>query len=210
MLEFLDFGTGSGHMVKALQDLEIPNVVGVDPMQTTVDCGIDMGVKGLIRVGIQDSIPYLQSTTAAVVCMICTLPHVSDHNGTLEAMIQNSNIKYTFQKLPMFSLASMLDIVHPEMNSRVISGSHTHAYTNSSLEYMEEKYGLTRIAEWRFGSDIVDLYRNLQIGINKSGFSKKFTLKLQDAIYPIIDRLQLVLDDGEFASESHILWKFNR
>ena len=75
---------------------------------------------------------------------------------------------------------------------------------------MEEKYGLTRIAEWRFGSDIVDLYRNLQIGINKSGFSKKFTLKLQDAIYPIIDRLQLVLDDGEFASEIHILWKFNR
>ena len=210
-LRILDFGTGSGHMVRALRNIGFQNVLGIDPMKSTIDFGLNqMNVENLKCIPTSASEEYLFNTNAQIITMICTLPHVPDPNLILNAMKLNPNIEYTFQKLPMFSLGSILDIAHPEINSRVISGTHTHIYTEESLKFIEKKFELERVAEWRFGSDIIDLYRNLEIVIQKKNFSKKLSKKLAEAFLPIIDELQLKIDQNYFASEIHVLWKFVR
>jgi hypothetical protein len=210
-LNILDFGTGSGHMVRALENVGFTNSQGVDPMKSTIDFGKEiMQINNLTRIAASDSVKYLSNTKDQIVSMICTLPHVANPNEVLNAMKQNSNIEFTYQKLPMFSLGSMFDISHPEINSRVISGTHTHIYTDDSLRYLENEYQLERISEWRFGSDMMDLYRNLEISIQRGKFSKKLSQKLAVSLTPIIDELQIILDKHNFASEIHVLWKFNR
>jgi len=210
-LKIMDFGTGSGHMVKAFQNVGFNRVIGIDPMETTINFGRDvMGLSNLIRVPVSESKDFLAKTDSKIVTMICTLPHVADHNEILETMRANPNINYTFQKLPFFSLSAILDIIHPNMNSRVISGTHTHIYTEKSLGFIEKRYGLIRIGEWRFGADILDLYRNLQIGIRNNHFSENFANEVDKFLLPLIDELQLVLDQNNYSSEIHVLWKFIR
>jgi SAM-dependent methyltransferase len=210
-LRILDFGTGSGHMVKALGDLGFNNVIGIDPMKTTIEYGKKViGIEGLSRIRIQDSLDFLRHTNAELITMLCTLPHVTNHHEILSAMVTNPNIRYTFQKLPMFSLGSMLDVTSPTTNSRVLAGAHNHVYTDSSLEFIEKRYGLKRISEWRFGSDIVDLYRNILIKLNRIEGSENAKTKFSEKFLPMIDDLQRVVDSNNFASEIHILWEVPR
>jgi SAM-dependent methyltransferase len=210
-LRILDFGTGSGHMVRALENIGFRNTYGIDPMKSTIDFGKElMQIQNLARIKASESVKYLLNTKDEIISMICTLPHVAKPNAILNAMNKNPNIKFTYQKLPMFSLGSMFDISHPEINSRVISGTHTHIYTEESLNYIEKKYQLERISEWRFGSDIMDLYRNIEVAIERKKFSSKLSQKFALSLLPLIDQLQIVLDEHNFASEIHVLWKFNR
>lgn len=210
-MKVLDFGTGSGHMVKALSNVGFIDVKGIDPMNSTIQFGKDvMAVNNLERVPATNSIEYLLSTDAEIVSMICTLPHVADPNAVLQAMKNNPKIKYTYQKLPMFSLGSIFDIAHPDVNSRVISGTHTHIYTEESLKFIESIFDLERVSEWRFGADILDLYRNLQISLNRNKTSSNLSHKFADTFIPLIDSLQLLIDKHNFASEIHLLWKFKR
>lgn len=209
-LNILDFGTGSGHMVQALRDVGFGSVKGIDPMQTTVDFGKEvMRVSGLSKVPIRDSIKFLEQTTSELITMICTLPHVASQNEVMLAMSQNPSIRYTFQKLPMFSLGAMLDVTSPNTNSRVLAGAHNHLYTDKSLEFMEKKYGLKRISEWRFGSDILDLYRNILIKLTRAESSMEFKSYFSDSFLSMLDELQLVVDANKFASEIHVLWEFS-
>jgi hypothetical protein len=209
-LQILDFGTGSGHMVQALRDAGFRSVKGIDPMQSTVNFGnIVMGVNGLSKVAIRDSIKFLEQTSSELISMICTLPHVTNQNKVLLAMSKNPNIRYTFQKLPMFSLGAMLDITSPNTNSRVLAGTHNHLYTEKSLEFMEKLYGLNRISEWRFGSDILDLYRNIFIKLTRAESSMEFKSCFSSSFLSMIDELQLVVDTSKFASEIHVLWEFS-
>jgi len=210
-MKILDFGTGSGHMVKALENIGFLDIVGIDPMSSTINFGKEiLGIRNLIRVPVNNSIDYLRNTDSQIISMICTLPHVADPDAILLAMKENPKIEFTYQKLPMFSLGSIFDIAHPEINSRVISGTHTHIYTDDSLEFIEKKYQLERVSEWRFGADILDLYRNLQVSLKQRKFSDKVLRKLAENFIPIIDSLQLLIDKNHFASEIHVLWKFKK
>ena len=211
MLKILDFGTGSGHLVAALDAAGFVDVAGIDPMSTTIEHGqTKLGIKGLSKVSIEQSVEHLKETRAKVVTMICTLPHVSNHNEILTSMVENTNILYTFQKLPMYSFGALLDIFNPTVNSRVLSGAHTHLYTNSSLKFLEENFGMTRVAEWRFGADILDLYRNIKVNTLKHNFSSNFSMQFDRAFISVIDKLQYILDESDFSSEIHVLWKFQR
>ena len=207
-MKILDYGTGSGHMVKALRDVGFTNVEGIDPMKTTIDFGESvMGIEGLSRIQIQDSLEFLKQTTSELIVMICTLPHVTNQNETLLAMIENPSVKYTFQKLPMFSLEAMLDVTSPGTNSRVLAGAHTHLYTESSLNFIENKYGLKRVSEWRFGSDILDLYRNILIKLNRAHSTERLKGNFSASFLPMINELQKVVDSNNYSSEIHLLWE---
>jgi SAM-dependent methyltransferase len=210
-LKILDFGTGSGHMVAALNQIGFDNVLGIDPMASTIEYGTKViGISGLKNVPIHESMSYLKNTDANLVTMICTLPHVANHNEIIEAMVENKNILYTFQKVPMFSLGAILDVLHPRINSRVLSGAHTHLYTDKSLDYLENKYNLERSAEWRFGADSLDLFRHVEVKARKKFFSQNFLDKFGEKFLPVIDEIQLIIDNNNFSSEIHFLWKFKR
>ena len=60
--------------------------------------------------------------------------------------------------------------------------------------------------EWRFGSDINDLYRFLRVSIEKNG-SAEFADYFAEKFVPLLDRLQNVLDESDFSSELHFILK---
>jgi SAM-dependent methyltransferase len=209
-LEILDFGTGSGHMVGAISQLGFTNITGIDPMKPAIVHGRDvMGVNKLEYIAIEDSINYLRNTTAKVVLMLCSIPHVENHHEIMDAIKLNQNIKFILLKVPMFSLSSTFDVAHPKINSRVLSGTHTHLYTESSIRYLEETYELSRIAEWRFGSDFLDLYRHLQIICDRAEFSERYKNEISEKMLPILDKFQHELDSHNFSSELHLVWKLH-
>ncbi len=69
---------------------------------------------------------------------------------------------------------------------------------------MAEKIGFEVAYEWRFGSDINDLYRFLRVSIAKNG-NPEFASYFSEKFVPLMDKLQLVLDESEFSSELHFI-----
>lgn len=210
-IEIADFGTGSGHMVKAFRDIGFTKVRGLDPMRSAINHGREIiGAEGLDFLELGQSLSFLRETSASVISMLCTLPHVSDHHETMSAMQSNANIIYTYQKLPLFSLGAILDVLYPESNSRTLSGGHTHLYTNESLAFLEKQYKLERVGEWRFGSDALDLYNNIMLGLKRIQASDKSISKVTSKLLSALDGIQEVIDKNDFQSEIHIVWKFLR
>ena len=60
--------------------------------------------------------------------------------------------------------------------------------------------------EWRFGSDINDLYRFLMVSMQKND-NGDFSGYFSERFVPLMDELQQVLDRSEFSSELHFILK---
>ena len=63
------------------------------------------------------------------------------------------------------------------------------------------------IAEWWFGSDIVDLFRHISVTLEKSKSSKKLISLWRQYFTPVIDTMQLEMDKKHLSSEAHIVLK---
>ena len=87
-----------------------------------------------------------------------------------------------------------------------MGGTHTHLFTNESIEYMAKEMGFEVAYEWRFGSDINDLYRFLRVSIEKNN-DPEFAAFFADKFVPLMDNLQNVLDESDFSSELHFILK---
>ena len=71
---------------------------------------------------------------------------------------------------------------------------------------MAAKIGFEVAYEWRFGSDINDLYRFLMVSMQKNN-NADFARYFSDRFVPLMDELQQVLDKSEFSSELHFILK---
>ena len=106
----------------------------------------------------------------------------------------------------MFSFSALFEASHQSCYNRHLGGTHTHLFSDKSLEYMAEKMGFEIKDSWKFGSDMMDLYRFLSVSLAQNGNPEAVEV-LSEQFLPIIDKLQLVVDESEFASEIHMLLK---
>jgi hypothetical protein len=97
--------------------------------------------------------------------------------------------------------------VFSEVFPRHLSGGHTNLFTENSLLKLNELLGVEPIAEWRFGTDFMDLYRSLITMINKNGGSKRFLEASISGLKPKLDELQFILDKAHFCSQIHCVAK---
>ena len=106
-------------------------------------------------------------------------------------------------------LCVFFEMVFPTVFNRQLSGGHTHLYTESSLNWLCQHFGLRRDAEWWFGTDMVDLYRSVLTRLtqepNTSALAETWTVAFGD----VIDELQLVLDRRRLSSEVHLLLRIS-
>ena len=124
----------------------------------------------------------------------------------LTSIRENQNIRYVYASVPMFSFSTIFEAANQHCYNRHTGGTHTHLFSNESVAVMAEQMGFEIAYEWRFGSDINDLYRFITVSLAKNGdedlaayFSEQFT--------PLMDKLQLVMDESEFSSELHFILK---
>lgn len=138
--------------------------------------------------------------------MIGVFEHLIDPIEAINAINQNEKINYFFFSVPLFSLASILQIAFPNCYERHLS-AHTHLFTKESIQYLCEKHNFKIVSEWRFGTDFADLYRSILVTSSQHREYKINTESANKYLLSIINELQLVLDKNKICSEVHILLK---
>ena len=139
-----------------------------------------------------------------MISAIGVLEHLIHLRENLDAIRDNKNIRYLYASVPMFSFNCCFEAAFQNCYNRHMGGTHTHLFTNESVRVMAESMGFEVAYEWRFGSDINDLYRFISVSMRKNG-NEEFADLFAEKFTPLMDKLQLVLDESEFSSELHFI-----
>ena len=202
----LDIGAGCGYFVAALKKLGI-EAAGIEVSENQVNYGnAMMDVPALQHVGLHDSISFIKKTDAKIISAIGVLEHLINLRDNLDAIASNRQIEFVYASVPMFSFSCAFEAANQDCYNRHTGGTHTHLFSNESIQYMADSMGFEVAYEWRFGSDINDLYRFLTVSLAKSG-NKEFASYFSGKFTPLMDELQLILDKSEFSSEMHFILK---
>lgn len=203
-IRLLDDGAGSGYFVRAMQKLGA-DAEGIEISPAQVDFANDMaGRKILTQIDAAHITQAIRDTDRNVISAIGVLEHIILLDETLEAIAANDNIKYLYLSVPMFSFSALFEASHQSCYNRHLGGTHTHLFSDKSLQYMADKMGFEIADTWKFGSDMMDLYRFLCVTLEQNGNPGAKEI-LSQRFLPLIDKLQLVVDESEFASEVHMV-----
>lgn len=207
-MRILDIGAGSGYFCAAALKRGL-DIKGVEISKQQVKFANQMiGETVLQAITSEQTVEYLRNTDRNVVSAIGVLEHVYNLREILHTIYCNDNIEYLYFSVPLFSLSVFAEMAFQNGFNRQLGGGHTHLFTDSSIAYMNSEFGFDIVGQWRFGTDVMDLYRFLMINLSeqreeiKDLFSEKF---LQCA-----DSIQMVLDQKHFCSEVHMLVSINR
>jgi hypothetical protein len=207
-MKYLDFGSGSGYFVGALNKIGLKNISGTEVSKYQVDFGNKMiGSNYLSTHKMDDTNNLLQETDADVISLIGVLEHLQDPRSAMAHIKKNNQIKYVYLSVPLFSLSVFLEIMSKDVYHRQLHGGHTHLYTKDSLQYLAKEFGFDILTEWWFGTDIVDLYRHIFIDIERKQCSDVLMNSFQEMVLPLIDSMQLAIDKAHSSSEVHLLLK---
>jgi len=208
-LSYADLGAGSGYFVAALRAVGIAAVRGHEVSETQVAVANEMAGEKLVETHALDETLSLASRLQAnVVSLIGVLEHLQEPRELLAALKSNPSVSYVYISVPLFSPSVFLEIAFPDVMQRHLSGAHTHLYTETSLDWTCREFGLRRVAEWWFGSDIVDLYRSILIRLAQSEATAGAAAIWQEMLKPVVDGMQESLDRKHLSSEVHMLLQF--
>jgi Methyltransferase domain len=207
-MEYLDFGAGTGYFVAALDNMGLTKVSGWEVSESQVAQGNAMIGREVMHVhDLEQTNDLLRNTKADVVSMIGVLEHLQDPRAALREIQSNDYIKYFYISVPTFSLSTFIEFDSPDVFHRQLGSGHTHLYTDDSLRHLADEFGMSRLAEWWFGGDAVDLYRHLRVNLDQKTTSARFKEKLSEYMIPFIDSVQLEMDKMKGSSEVHMLFK---
>jgi hypothetical protein len=207
-IDLIDIGAGSGYFLAALLQMGLTNIQGYEIGEFQVTYGNTMLQKKLISVNLPGSLnTIIAKCDANIISLIGVMEHLQNPIEVLREIKSNSNIKYVFFCVPMFSFSVFIEkIFEDTVMPRHLTGGHTHLFTEKSLEYIEKEFGFTRVSEWWFGSDLMDLYRSFFVRLTDNN-----SVEMVDAwsryFLDEIDTLQINLDKQHKSSQVHILWK---
>jgi len=204
----LDIGCGAGYFVYALL-LKNLWASGLDVNKTMVDFGNTqiynhLKKSPLIYASEDDFHEKIVRSNADIISAIGVIEHLREPHK-LFTSFQKSKAKYVYYSVPMFSFSVVLENIFKNVFPRQLSGAHTHLFTEMSIKKMNEIIGAQSIAEWRFGTDVMDLYRHFLINLQKNKSSQKMIDFLFAGFGKKIDEIQSIFDKNHFCSEIHLL-----
>jgi len=191
-LSVLDVGCGGGHFICACERASIV-ARGVEPNQALVELAAEkIGTGKVVNCDLDDISKIIRDSGDEVVALIGVLEHLQKPREVIKAFVE-SEAKYLYLQVPLFSLSVLLEHANQEVFPRQLNAGHTHLYTKESLDHLFEEFGLQILAEWWFGTDIVDLFRQVLV---KSSYidPEKGSKLLKRYLGNFIDDLQSVLD----------------
>lgn len=202
-----DLGAGGGYFVAALKNFQVGSVIGYEVSESQAKMGRAMleDDSALVIHGLEDVIPIVRETTADLVSMVGVLEHLGQPRNVLAALSANANVEYIFLSVPLFSPCVFMEMTTEGVFPRHLAGAHTHLYTKSSIAHFCREFGFTSVAQWWFGTDIVDLYRHMLVNLAASPQTAGVAGIFSEMIKPAIDDMQLALDQRHLSSEVHML-----
>lgn len=204
----LDVGCGGGYFVYAAQKLGYPSL-GVDVSDTMTRFGNNqlnthLGCQPLHCVDETELYEAVRYTAFDVVSAIGVIEHLREPERFFEA-VKNSRASFLYYSVPMFSPSVLFENAMQNVFPRQLSGGHTHLFTEESIKRMHALMNAHSLAEWRFGTDMMDLYRSLMVCAQGKGSSEFAKEKISQKMSGLIDELQSVFDKNHFCSEIHVL-----
>lgn len=199
-----DIGCGGGHFVKACENLDI-EAVGYDVNKELIDLGSEIMKKNKIIYKDLDLInDLIKVTNTEVLSLIGVLEHLMDPLGALHAF-KESEANYLYLQVPLFSFAALQESMHDDVFPRQLNAGHTHLYTKESIDFLCNKFTLEIAGEWWFGTDMVDLFRHLNIKVQgKSDIKAEI---IQNYFGNYIDEFQKILDEKRVCSGVNMVLK---
>ena len=210
-LSYADLGAGSGYFVGALRGSDLDRVIGYEVSQAQVDLASHMLAGRFVEQHALDDLDaIIQGLKCEVVSMVGVLEHVRHPREVLARLSENKNVKFLYISVPLFSTSVFIEMVFPMVMPRHLAAAHTHLFTESSLNWMAGEFKMHRVAEWWFGTDIMDLFRSMTVMLQKSPQTREVAAEWQALFAPLLDDLQIVLDKRKLSSEVHALFRFQR
>lgn len=210
-LAYADIGSGSGYFVAALAQAGFDRCRGFEASTSQTAFANRMVAGERCRaIAVAETTRVVGAVEADVVSFIGVIEHLPDLRGTLTAIRDNTSVRYVFLCLPLFSLCNYLEMAFPHVFPRHLVCDHTHLFTERSIEWMEQEFGFTRQSQWWFGSDMLDLFRQVNVTIAGSPDTSKMCDSWTSLMRPLIDPLQFEIDRRRLSSEVHLLLKVAR
>ena len=210
-LRYADFGSGGGHLVAAMRDAGLDRSIGHEVSESEVAYANAMGGGELLRWHpLEAGTELAASIEADVVTSVFQLEHVQDPVELCQAWARNPTARYLLLAVPVFSVASILQVAFPEAMPRVLGLGHTHLFTQSSLDWLCRTCGFEVLSRWWFGSDAFDLHRSVAVKLLQNPDTAPLVETWDDMILPALDKLQLALDEQKGASEVHMIVRLPR
>lgn len=201
-----DLGAGSGFLIAAFERNGIESVRGYEVSDVQAEVANEMlGREAVSVCGLDDVIELVRSMDVNVLTMIGTLEHLQRPRDILRSIRTNEAIRYLYLQLPLFSVSVLLEAAAQDVWPRQLSGGHTHLYTESSIEHFCREFGFERVAEWWFGTDVMDLFRQVFVRLETSTETSSLTTIWESSFRPTIDALQLEFDKRRLSSQIHLL-----
>ena len=174
--EILDVGCGAGYFVFAslLRNLLASGLDVSKKMIEFVNVQISNDLNKIPLVCVNEDKFYSEivRTNADIISAIGVIEHLREPHKFIIAF-QKSKAEYLYYSVPMLSFSVVLENVFKNVFPRQLSGGHTHLFTESSVKKINEVIGIQSIAEWRFGTDAMDLYRHIIANLFANKSSKK-------------------------------------
>lgn len=203
-MKFLDVGAGSGYFVAAMQRLGL-HAQGIEISADQVRWGSQFVDEGaLVHFAYNDIVNRILNAKEDVVSFIGVLEHIVDLHEVLQAIEDNPHIRYVFFSVPLFSYSAIFESIHPAVFNRQLGGTHTHLFTNESIEWLCGRFNWEMIGAWYFGTDIADMIRMVMVEAEMAG-NQEVSIYFKDKVAQILDQLQIVIDQQKFCSEVHML-----
>ena len=203
--DVLEIGCGAGYFLKACELKKI-KAQGIDVNKALLkEAKKNLVFNEAIHLDKNNICPIIEKSNCKVLSLISTLEHLQEPNKILKA-VKKSNIKYVFFNVPLLSFSIFIENVFQKIYPRTLNASHTHLYSEKSINYLARKFNFEIIGEWWFGADIHDLFRSVLLSANFKN-KKEFQNYINEHFYEHIDKMQNVLDKGKSCSEVHIVLK---
>ena len=207
-LSYTDLGAGSGYFVAAMIEHGLKGIMGYEVSISQVNLANDMiGASHLSTHELDATVTIAKEAKTDVFSMIGVLEHVQNPRDVLTAIKSNTQAKYLYISVPLFSPCIFLEMAFPEVMPRQLAGGHTHLYTAQSLKWMAKEFDLEQVAAWWFGTDMMDLLRSVAVKIEGDAEKKDMRSAWMDMMIPALDDLQLALDQKNMSSEVHMLFR---
>ncbi len=184
-------------------------VKGIDIVQAGIDFGNNQIFQSfkkrpLVCTKEEDFYKSIVHSDADIISAIGVIEHLRDPHAFFDAF-RASKARYCYYLVPMFSASVVFENIFKSVFPRQLSADHTHVFTETSIKKMNSLLGGDSIAEWRFGSDIVDLYRMLLFELHSNKCSQKAIDYFSKGFGNKIDEFQALLDKNHFCSEIHVI-----
>lgn len=209
-MTIFDYGCGLGHFVNAALSLGF-KASGADVNKTLVDNGNiaihhSHNLKPLEIVKQENAHALISSKKVDVLSALAVMEHLVSLDEFIDS-VRECNFKYFYYSVPTYGLSVVIESVFKDIFPRHLSSGHTHLFTENSLDLLNKKLGVEPVAQWRFGTDVMDLRRSIDVSLKISDASDYFRERTFRETQKYADDLQAVIDKAHNCSQIHVLAK---